>query len=189
LAAPSRSETDLPAGWRHTRRPAPEKHPALDWSTPLEYERIVESKLKKTLPDGKFLNVPKLHSERMAKVRSRGNRSTEIPLRLALRLGLRGWELHPRDIFGCPDFYFRRPRVAVFIDGCFWHNCPRCGHIPSKRTAYWVMKFRRNRLRSKLVRRHLASQGITVVRVWEHEIRRGLHEVTAKLTRTLRERK
>lgn len=167
-----------------------EAAPILDCSPGLEYEPSVEIKLRKTLPNGKFLNVPKLHSERMAKVRSRGNRSTEIPLRLALvRLGLRGWELHPRDIFGRPDFYFRRPRVAVFIDGCFWHNCPRCGHIPSKRTAYWVMKFRRNTLRSKLVRRHLASQGITVVRVWEHEIKGGLHDVTAKLTRVLRERK
>lgn len=146
----------------------------------------MERKLRNTLPKGKFLNVSRAHSERMAKVRSRGNRSTEVPLRLALvRAGMRGWELHPHDIFGCPDFYFRRRKVAIFIDGCFWHKCPRCGHIPAKRREYWATKFKRNKLRGQIVGNHLKSLGVEVIRFWEHEIKNNLPAVTIKISNAL----
>ena len=61
----------------------------------------------------------------MARVRGRGNKSTEEKLaRLFGRAGIKGWRRH-QDVFGRPDFLFRRERLAVFVDGCFWHVCPK----------------------------------------------------------------
>lgn len=147
---------------------------------------LMERRLRKVLPNGEFLNVPQQHSRRMARIRSQGNRSTELPLRLALvRLRLRGWELHPSDIYGHPDFYFRRQRLAIFIDGCFWHQCPRCGHIPSTRTEYWVLKFQRNRARARNVGKTLARSGIQVIRFWEHDITANATKVALKLKKVV----
>jgi DNA mismatch endonuclease (patch repair protein) len=82
-------------------------------------ERILRRKLK----GGRFLNVTAERSRLMGRIRSRGNLSTEQSFRLALvRARIRGWVLHPKIIFGTPDFYFPEERLAVFIDGCFWHE-------------------------------------------------------------------
>ncbi len=108
----------------------------------------------------------------MRSVKSRGNRSTELMVRVGLmRKGVRGWHLHPRNITGTPDFYFPAAKVAVFIDGCFWHGCPRCGHIPKTNTAFWKAKIARNEDRDKRTTYELRHQGIKVIRVWEHAIK------------------
>src|SRR5260370_1630050 len=66
-------------------------------------------------------------SAHMAKVRGTGNRSTELVVEEAFkRSKMRGWEKHPQNIFGRPDFYFRRVKLALFVDGCFCHACPKC---------------------------------------------------------------
>ena len=108
----------------------------------------------------------------MAKVRSKGNRSTEGMVQRALRRErVRGWTKHPRNIEGHPDFYFPKLRVAVFVDGCFWHGCPRCGRLPRSRVAFWRAKIDANRRRDREIRRHLRSTGVRVVRVWEHQLK------------------
>jgi DNA mismatch endonuclease, patch repair protein len=108
----------------------------------------------------------------MSKVRSTGNRSTEKRLRLALvRSGIRGWRMHPRSIPGQPDFWFPSGRVAVFVDGCFWHGCPRCLRLPKGNRAYWRSKIDGNRKRARRVARLLRAKGIRVLRVWEHRLR------------------
>jgi DNA mismatch endonuclease (patch repair protein) len=68
---------------------------------------------------------------------------------------------------------FRRQRVAVFVDGCFWHGCPRPKHapLPKNRAEWWAAKLGRNRLRARLVIRTLKRQGWRVLRVWECELR------------------
>ena len=68
-----------------------------------------------------------------------------------------------------PDIAFTRRRVAVFIDGCFWHACPEHGQLPSANAAYWEAKFRRNIERDQADNASLEHAGWTVVRVWEHE--------------------
>lgn len=108
----------------------------------------------------------------MAKVRSTGNRSTESTVESALiREGIDGWEKHPADVPGRPDFYFRRYRLAVFVDGCFWHACPRCGRIPKSNPEFWSRKIDDNRRRDDRTRRRLRQQGYHVMRIWEHEAR------------------
>lgn len=68
-----------------------------------------------------------------------------------------------------PDIVFTRPRVAVFIDGCFWHSCERHGRIPASNEAYWVPKLLRNIERDRSNDLELAAAGWTVCRHWEHE--------------------
>jgi DNA mismatch endonuclease (patch repair protein) len=132
----------------------------------------MERILKSTLQDGAFMGVSPTRSRIMASIRGKSNKSTEVALRLALvRAGIRGWVLHPADLQGRPDFYFVKQRLAVFVDGCFWHGCPRCGHIPKTRTEFWAAKIERNRSRDRKNRRLLASKGVKVLRVWEHELR------------------
>jgi DNA mismatch endonuclease, patch repair protein len=110
----------------------------------------------------------------MAKVRSTGNRSTEGRVEAALkRACIKGWEKHPRDIPGCPDFYFPKATLAVFVDGCFWHACPRCGRLPSSNAKYWIPKIDSNRRRDNRTRRQLRELGFHVMRVWEHEVKNG----------------
>ncbi|QIZ99412.1 very short patch repair endonuclease [Leifsonia sp. PS1209] len=67
-----------------------------------------------------------------------------------------------------PDIVFTRKRVAIFVDGCFWHCCPAHGHQPQTNDWYWAPKLQRNRERDELVSRSLVDQGWTVIRVWEH---------------------
>ena len=67
------------------------------------------------------------------------------------------------------DIVFREARVAVFVDGCFWHGCPEHGTWPKKNAAFWRAKIERNRERDADTNRHLEEAGWVVIRVWEHE--------------------
>jgi DNA mismatch endonuclease (patch repair protein) len=67
------------------------------------------------------------------------------------------------------DIAFTRSRLAVFIDGCFWHGCPEHFQLPKSNTAFWDTKISRNRDRDHETGELLRSQGWTVVRFWEHE--------------------
>lgn len=119
--------------------------------------------------------TPSERSERMSRVRNRANRSTErvVAARLTAA-GARGWVPNDRDVEGRPDFHFPASRVAVFVDGCFWHRCPRCRRrTPRNNRAYWLKKIDDNRRRDNRVRRKLRSRGYRVFRVWEHEARGG----------------
>ncbi len=109
----------------------------------------------------------------MAKVRGSGNKSTEGRVEAALRAaGIEGWEKHPKGVLGKPDFYFPCQRLAVFIDGCFWHGCPVCARrTPTARADFWREKIEGNRRRDERQRRRLRGQGYHVMRVWEHSLR------------------
>jgi DNA mismatch endonuclease (patch repair protein) len=108
----------------------------------------------------------------MSRIRGRGNRETELALAGALRRHhITGWRRH-LPIMGRPDFAFRRERVVVFVDGCFWHQCPKCSNMPATNRAFWREKLAKNVARDRLVTRTLRAEGWTVVRIWEHELRR-----------------
>jgi DNA mismatch endonuclease (patch repair protein) len=109
--------------------------------------------------------------ENMAKVRSRGNASTELKaLQVLRRGGLTGWRRH-FPVFGQPDFAFPKSRVALFIDGCFWHGCPRCYQAPKSSSAFWRAKLAKNRKRDRKVTRQLRKDGWKVVRLWECQLK------------------
>lgn len=138
----------------------------------------MEKILKAKLPGGVFSDVTPSRSVLMGKVKSKGNRTTEVALRLALvRASVSGWRMHADDVIGCPDFYFANIGLAIFVDGCFWHACPHCGHLPRTRRLFWATKFERNQQRKKFVAKRLNASGIKVLRFWEHEIKRGTDQV------------
>lgn len=97
----------------------------------------------------------------------------EIRLRSALhRAGLRFRKNHAislRDVRARPDIVFPSARVAVFLDGCFWHRCPEHGSAPKSNNHYWAPKLAHNVERDRRIDDALSAVGWTVVRVWEHE--------------------
>jgi DNA mismatch endonuclease, patch repair protein len=117
----------------------------------------------------------------MAGIRSKGNRTTELTLAALLRQnGIRGWRRHV-DILGRPDFVFAKQRVAIFVDGCFWHGCQRCYQAPKWNSLYWAEKIRTNRARDTRISRTLKRQGWAVLRVWEHALEKP-QEVIGKIS-------
>lgn len=108
---------------------------------------------------------------RMSRIRRRDTRP-ELMLRRALHA--RGWRYFvDRPVAGVsrcrPDLLFPRLRVAVFVDGCFWHWCPLHTHLPVANAAYWQAKLMANRQRDAVHDEELQRARWTVVRVWEHE--------------------
>lgn len=108
----------------------------------------------------------------------KGNRRSDTKPELALRSALHGLGLRfrkdhlLRTMAGSKvkaDVVFTRDRIAVFIDGCFWHGCPEHGRTPKANQAYWRPKLARNKQRDLRVSQELAEDGWTVIRIWEHE--------------------
>lgn len=111
-----------------------------------------------------------VRSKIMARVKSSGNRSTELALASLLRKhGMSGWR-RKYPILGKPDFVFPNHFVAVFVDGCFWHGHPTRCRLPKNNKSYWRRKIKRNKVRDRLVTRALRKKGWKVVRIWENEI-------------------
>jgi len=131
----------------------------------------------------------------MAKVRGRGNLTTEAALAKLLRAqGWSGWRrqqvVRGRDAGARfqvrPDFVFAARRLAVFVDGCFWHGCPRHGTRPRGNAAFWRAKFRRNQARDRRDTMRLRRAGWRVLRLWEHELRaKARPALLTKLRRVL----
>jgi DNA mismatch endonuclease, patch repair protein len=108
----------------------------------------------------------------MSRIRGHGNKDTELALIRLFRLHhITGWRRR-RPIFGKPDFVFPKLRLAIFVDGCFWHQCPRHANLPVNNRAFWERKLAANRARDRLVGRTLRARGWRVLRVWEHELAR-----------------
>jgi DNA mismatch endonuclease, patch repair protein len=126
--------------------------------------------------------TPEKRSEVMSRIRSRGNRATELRLAVLMRREkIRGWRRSAR-LVGKPDFVFRHNRVAVFVDGCFWHCCPRCSNMPKSNARFWKEKLAGNQRRDRAVNRELNCMGWRVVRIWEHD----LEEAPSRILRRLR---
>lgn len=107
----------------------------------------------------------------MAAVKSKENKSTEIKLASIFRKnGISGWRRNMR-LVGKPDFIFRKARLAIFVDGCFWHGCPKHLRRPKQNKAYWREKVSKNQNRDRFVTNALRRKGWRVLRVWEHELK------------------
>ncbi|MGD0251774.1 MAG: very short patch repair endonuclease [Verrucomicrobiota bacterium] len=111
-------------------------------------------------------------SEVMSRIRSRGNKDTELTLAKLLRQHcIAGWRRN-QPVFGKPDFIFPKFRLAVFVDGCFWHGCLKHSQPPQSNRSYWREKMIRNRARDRFVSRVLRQAGWRVLRIWQHELKR-----------------
>jgi DNA mismatch endonuclease (patch repair protein) len=121
----------------------------------------------------------------MARVKGRQNLSTELRLvHLMRRHRIRGWR-RGLPLCGKPDFIFREQRLAIFVDGCFWHGCPRCYRRPKSRRKYWDAKVDGNISRDRRNRARLRRMGWRVLRIWEHELVTSPMKCVRKLQRKL----
>jgi DNA mismatch endonuclease (patch repair protein) len=123
----------------------------------------------------------------MRAVKSTGNRTTELALRMALvRASLVGWRVRPSELPGHPDFTFVRDKLAVSVDGCFWHGCRMCHARPVRSNAhYWRTKLGLNQGRDRLVSARLRRMGWRVVRIWEHSLKCSAAAVVSRIERAL----
>ncbi|WP_202796901.1 very short patch repair endonuclease [Pedosphaera parvula] len=121
----------------------------------------------------------------MSRVRSRGNASTELYLASLLRRSsAHGWRRH-MSLVGRPDFAFLGQRVAIFVDGCFWHKCPKCYRQPKSRKAFWIEKIRVNRARDRRVNKMLRAKGWKVIRIWECDLKRNPSRCIKRIIRAI----
>jgi DNA mismatch endonuclease, patch repair protein len=142
----------------------------------------------KRLPS--FVAPPVARSHNMRAIKSRGNNTTERRLRAYLiRSGISGWSLQILPELGSPDFVFFKHKVAVFVDGCFWHGCPRCGHIPKTNSNYWKQKIYRNRCRDRKIAGVARTKGFTVIRIWECRLKRHPETCLKRIDHALNKRK
>ena len=147
----------------------------------------MEKLLRKTLANGRFDNVTPERSRTMSKIRGKHNKTTELCLRMGLvRAGIRGFVLRPGDLPGKPDFFFPRKRLAVFVDGCFWHGCGKCGHLPKTNSKFWKHKIQRNVERDATTVKLLRRQNIHTIRIWEHDLAQNLGNCIERVQRKLR---
>jgi DNA mismatch endonuclease (patch repair protein) len=108
----------------------------------------------------------------MSRIRGARNKDTELRLIHVFRSnGITGWRRGSK-LPGKPDFVFPRMKIAVFVDGCFWHGCPKHATWPKTRAAFWLAKITGNKARDRRVNRALRAKGWKVIRIWEHELRR-----------------
>lgn len=108
----------------------------------------------------------------MAAIRGKGNQETEVRLAQILRKHrIKGWRRHS-PLLGRPDFIFRKQRIAVFVDGCFWHSCREHSRVPKSNVAYWRAKLQRNAQRDRRNNRALRRSGWNVIRFWQHSLAR-----------------
>lgn len=117
----------------------------------------------------------KTRSAIMAAVKGKGNRSTEQKLRSLLRSsGIKGWRSQLANLPGKPDFAFPQRRLAIFVDGCFWHGCKRCRRnmTPSSNKPYWFRKIAGNVARDKESYRALRAIGWRPLSIWEHQLQK-----------------
>jgi DNA mismatch endonuclease (patch repair protein) len=113
-------------------------------------------------------NVPKgIRSKIMRSIHSK-NTSPELKLRKAL--WSRGFRYRIHYGKEKIDIAFPSKKVAIFVDGCFWHGCPIHSHLPKTNTAYWTPKLRKNIERDNVANKKLKSNGWSVLRFWEHEL-------------------
>lgn len=125
--------------------------------------------------------TPEQRSRNMAAIRSNGNLTTEVRLAKLLRLeGVTGWRRRSK-LFGSPDFVFCEVRLAVFVDGDFWHGRGKPHRVPKSNSAYWSAKIERNKTRDKKVNQLLRKKGWRVLRIWENDLAKHPKRVSQKI--------
>lgn len=107
----------------------------------------------------------------MSRIKGKDTIAEVVFRKILVSQGIR-YRLH-YPIDGRPDVAIRSKKIAIFIDGCFWHKCPKCFRPPKSRKSYWTPKIQRNIERDKRVNELLRAKGWKVIRIWEHEVTRN----------------
>lgn len=136
-----------------------------------------------------YENVPVDPSVSRVMSKNRGkDTGLELRFRVALsRTGVR-YRCHPRDVPGRPDVVHKGTRVVVFVDGCFWHGCPKHFRLPKTRTAFWREKIQRNKASRARVLKALGGRWKTF-EFYECDIEENTQGCAAKVSQVIRTRK
>ncbi len=127
----------------------------------------------------------KKRSEIMSKIRSKDTK-IEIAFRKALwNKGFR-YSKNSAKYFGKPDLVLRKYETVIFLDSCFWHNCPKHGYLPKSNLKYWKRKIKRNKERDKEVDKYYKKLRWEVIRIWEHKIKRNPEKIISKIVFVLK---
>lgn len=132
---------------------------------------------------------PEDRRKTMQAVKGKGTRLEIRLFSILARMGLKGWKKNVDSIIGKPDAAFLNQRVAIFIDGCFWHGCRHCRRkLPQTNRKYWKSKIERNVALAKSHNRRLRADGWSVIRIWEHDIdgTKNIQRIKNKILRFLR---
>lgn len=126
-----------------------------------------------------------LTSQIMSRVGAK-NTKPELIFRKELRVqGVKNYRLHPKTLPGRPDVYFPSQKLAIFINGCFWHRCHYCmPSMPKTHKAFWSKKFAANVARDKAKRTLLKKMGVRSVVFWECQIKKNVQKLVSKLKAT-----
>lgn len=128
--------------------------------------------------------TPEQRSYNMSRIRAKDTKP-ELTLRRLLReRGIRNYRIRS-DLPGRPDIVFPREKVAVFVDGCFWHMCPICYTEPATRKEFWTKKIEGNVQRDGKVNAELRAAGWTVLRIWEHDVRKDPEKTVSRIISAL----
>ena len=127
----------------------------------------------------------KKRSEIMSKIRSKDTK-IEILFRKALwKKGFR-YRKNSAKYFGKPDIVLPKYKTVIFVDSCFWHNCPKHGYLPKSNLKYWRKKIERNKERDKEVGRHYKKIDWKIFRIWEHDLAKKQNTLFNKLLKLLK---
>ena len=99
------------------------------------------------------------------------SKHTNPEIILKKELKLHGFIYQPKNLFGNPDFINKNKKIVIFIDGCFWHKCPKCYKEPKSNREYWLPKLEKNTIRDKEIDIAYKNLGWRVIRIWEHKLR------------------
>lgn len=136
--------------------------------------------------------VPETAQQRVSRLmkanKSKGTKP-ELMLRKALwTAGVKGYRLHLKDIPGRPDVSFPGKKLAVFVHGCFWHQCPHCEGkkaYPRSNQEFWRNKFAENAARDTRVREQLRDRGWRSLVLWECEVRHDAASCASRVSEEL----
>jgi len=122
-------------------------------------------------------------SDIMSKVRSKGNKSTELRMIKLFKIsGITGWRRN-YPVIGKPDFVFIKQRIAIFIDGCFWHGHDCRNTRPNDNAEYWQKKRERNIKRDVKITELFQKRGWRILRIWECELKKSNEAATINQVR------
>jgi DNA mismatch endonuclease (patch repair protein) len=129
--------------------------------------------------------TPAQRKYNMSRIRGKNTEPEIILRKILFSNGVRGYRIH-YDIPGKPDIVFTKKKIAIFIDGCFWHKCPVCFQEPETRKKFWMNKISSNVERDEKVNLQLQNEGWRVIRIWEHEIRKEPDTVVQRICNLLK---
>lgn len=115
------------------------------------------------------------------------NTSPERKLRMGLiRSGIKGLKVHVKTIPGVPDIVYPKAKVAIFVNGCFWHRCPKCKlKLPKTHKSFWKSKFLKNVSRDRKNKRTLNKMGWTVLTIWECELKKDTDKIVLRIRKII----